>query len=86
MLHLLRWWETLLKRPMNKQKEKYYSLYIVNLDYKKLDGYWVCSHKEDVLVPYNPNIENEKDLHEKAASIALSKYGKYAKINSVVYC
>lgn len=70
-----------------KIKIPYYALYIVNLDYLKSDGYWVCSHKEEVEVPYNPETENEKDLHEKAADIALARYGyKYAKVNSVTYC
>jgi hypothetical protein len=72
---------------MKNNKLVYYSLYIVNLDYQKHDGYWVCSHKEEVEVPYDPHTENEKNLHDKAAKIALSKYDyKFAKVNSVTYC
>jgi hypothetical protein len=32
------------------ERNRFEELYQVSLDYQKADGYWVCSHKEDVLV------------------------------------
>jgi hypothetical protein len=68
-----------------KAKTPSNALYIVVLDYEKPDGYWVCSHKEEVLVPYDPEKENEKDLHDRARDLALASY-QNAKAYSVIYC
>jgi len=58
--------------------------YEVSLDYKKPDGYWVCSHKETVSVPVRHGV-NEKNNHSEAEAIAKERYPG-CKINSVTYC
>lgn len=58
--------------------------YEVSLDYKKPDGYWVCSHREHVSVPVKHGV-NEKNNHAAAEAIAKQRYPK-CKINSVTYC
>jgi hypothetical protein len=58
--------------------------YEVSLDYKKPDGYWVCSHKEYVLVPVVHGMR-EKDNHDEAGEIARKLYSE-CRINSVTYC
>jgi hypothetical protein len=58
--------------------------YEVSLDYRKPDGYWVCSHKEHVTVPVVHGV-NEKKNHAAAEAIAKQRYPK-CRINSVTYC
>lgn len=67
------------------KKIQYTSQYEVRFDYQKDDGYWNCSAKEWVFVPYDIETENEKDLHDRAAEIIIKKY-KNAKVYSVIYC
>ena len=42
--------------------------YIVKLDYKKPDGFWVISHEETVVV------KGGKSNHQKAAEIAKTRF------------
>lgn len=58
--------------------------YEVSLDYRKPDGYWVCSHREYVSVPVKHGV-NEKNNHAAAEVIAKQRYPK-CRINSVTYC
>ena len=58
--------------------------YEVSLDYKKPDGYWVCSHYELVVVRVHHGV-NEKNNHAEAEAIAKQRYPN-CRINSVTYC
>lgn len=70
---------------MKKGKKQSQSAYIVNLDFQKSDGYWVCSHNEDVLVPHDL-AHSGKGLHREAEKLIALKYkGIKHKINSVTY-
>lgn len=66
------------------ERHRFEELYQVSLDYQKADGYWVCSHKEDVLVSVEHGM-TEKDNHAVAASIAKTLYPR-CRINGVTYC
>ena len=67
-----------------KQSDIFYEQYNVILDYKKPDGYWVCSHVESVAVPYTPGV-NMKNNHDKAEQMA-RKLFPGCEIRSVIYC
>jgi hypothetical protein len=58
--------------------------YEVSIDYQKPDGYWVCSHKEVVILEVRHGV-NEKNNHAAAEAIAKRRYPK-CRINSVTYC
>lgn len=58
-------------------------LYIVSLDYQTPDGYWINSHKEDVLVKVRHGV-NEKNNHTKAVGIAKKRFPG-CRINGVTY-
>lgn len=58
--------------------------YLVNLDYKKPDGYWVIGHEETVVVRVEHGV-NEKNNHDEAKAIAKSRF-KECRINKVNYC
>ena len=47
--------------------------YEVKLDYKKQDGYWICSHVESVHVELQYG-DDEKNHHEAAKKIALERF------------
>lgn len=68
------------KKPSDIFQEEY----LVNLDYQKPDGFWVCSHIDYVYVTVRHGV-NEKDNHAEAEAIAKKKY-KICKINRVIYC
>jgi hypothetical protein len=77
------------KRKVKAKKKKepsewFMEEYIVNFDYLKPDGFWVCSHEEEVVVPVRHGV-NEKNSHERAASRIKSAYPN-CRINSVTYC
>jgi hypothetical protein len=54
--------------------------YLVKLDYRKPDGYWVCSHEEE----FYPVVSKPKCNHEKAEKLAKEKYPG-CKIITVTY-
>jgi hypothetical protein len=58
--------------------------YVVSLDYKKPDGYWVRNHKEPVSVQVQHGV-NEKNNHAKAEAIAKSRFPG-CQINYATYC
>lgn len=62
---------------------RFFESYIVSLDYRKPDGYWVSSHKEDVSLEYSES--TRKNNHSKAEAIAMQRYPG-CRINSVTYC
>ena len=66
-----------------KKSNTFGEQYEVSLDYQKPDGYWVCNHKEHVVVQAEHGV-NEKNNHEAAEAIAFRRYNK-CRINSVTY-
>jgi len=72
-----------MKKKKAKDNDTFGEAYEVSLDYQKPDGYWVCSHKELILVPVKHGV-NEKCNHGKAAEMAEKLYPK-CKINGVTY-
>lgn len=58
--------------------------YLVNLDYQKPDGYWVCSHEELVRVPVQHGV-NEKNNHDQAENIAKIIFPG-CRVNKIMYC
>lgn len=68
-----------------KKQTQISSAYIVNLDFQKPDGYWVCSHNEDIYVCHDLT-HSGKGLHREAEKLIALKYkGIKHKINSVTY-
>jgi hypothetical protein len=57
--------------------------YIVILDYKKPDGFWVISHELTVFVDVEHGI-NEKNNHDKARRIAKKQFPG-CRIKNVIY-
>jgi hypothetical protein len=71
-------------KTQTPERNRFEELYQVSLDYQKADGYWVCSHKEDVLVSVEHGM-TEKDNHAAAEAIAKTRYPR-CRINGATYC
>jgi hypothetical protein len=63
-----------IRMTMKKPKiATFGELYIVKLNYKKPDGYWVYGHEEDVVIEVQHGV-NEKDNHDEAEAEARRRF------------